>query len=65
MTLPPKYRLLWLLLTTFTCTIHLWVPLKAESETKTWVQVAYLGDDPRMQLGGNRLKEDGKEEKSV
>lgn len=64
MTQPPKYRFLWLLLTTSTCTIHLWVPLKAESETKTWVKVVYLGEDPRRQLGGNRER-GRKEEKLV
>ena len=29
----------------------LWGPLKPESETKTWVQVVYLRDEPRREQG--------------
>ena len=31
--------------------LSLWGPLKPESETKTWVQVVYLRDEPRREQG--------------
>lgn len=49
----------------FTVTVVVSAPLKAEPETKAWVQGVYLGDDLRKQKWGNGESEAGKEKKPV